>query len=69
MTHNHAALWKCINRRISRNQSFRRALLRDDLRARGMNMDKKFSRWLEKLLREQLIVLDDEEIRLADVGE
>lgn len=69
MTHNHAALWKCINQRISRNQSCTRALLRDDLRARGMNVDKKFSRWLEKLLREQLIVLDGEEIRLADVGE
>lgn len=33
------------------------------------NVEKKFSRWLEKLLREQLIVLDGEQIRLPDTGE
>ncbi|EPC7686815.1 hypothetical protein ACVEP3_004450 [Salmonella enterica subsp. enterica serovar Cerro] len=43
--------------------------MRDDLRAKGINVEKKFSRWLEKLLREQLIVLDGEQIRLPDTGE
>ncbi|MBF0035079.1 AAA family ATPase [Citrobacter freundii] len=69
MTHNHAALWQCISQRINQNKPCTRALLRDDLRARGMNVDKKFSRWLEKLLREQLIILDGEQIRLPDMGE
>lgn len=69
MTHNHTALLQCIHQRVSQNKVCTRALIRDDLRARGLNVDKKFSRWLEKLLREQLIVLDGEHIRLPDVGE
>lgn len=69
ITRNHTALWRCINQRISQNKPCTRALLRDDLRAKGINVEKKFSRWLEKLLREQLIVLDGEQIRLPDTGE
>lgn len=68
ITRNHTALWRCINQRISQNKPCTRALLRDDLRAKGINVEKKFSRWLEKLLREQLIVLDGEQIRLPDTG-
>lgn len=69
ITRNHTALWRCINQRISQNKPCTCTLLRDDLRAKGINVEKKFSRWLEKLLREQLIVLDGEQIRLPDTGE
>lgn len=61
-------MWHCINQRISQNKPCTQALLRDDLRAKGINVEKKFSRWLEMLLHEQLIVLDGEQIRLPDTG-
>lgn len=69
MTHNHITLMRCIQRRISQNQPCTRTLLRDDLRTKGMNADKKFSRWLDKLLRERLIVLKGEQVCFPDTGE
>ena len=58
ITRNHTALWRCINQRISQNKPCTRALLREDLRAKGINVEKKFSRWLEKLIREGLIFVN-----------
>lgn len=66
ITRNHTALWRCINQRISQNKPCTRALSRDDLRAKGINVETKFSRWLEKLLRKQLIVLDGEQTKLSN---
>lgn len=68
ITRNHTVLWRCINvsARISLVPARSCATIYG---AKGINVEKKFSRWLEKLLREQLIVLDGEQIRLPDTGE
>ncbi|WP_244212686.1 helicase RepA family protein [Rahnella woolbedingensis] len=61
LTANHIALWQSLKTR----EICTRAQLRDDLRARGLNVDKKFTRWLQKLEKDGLIVQEGEMIHLA----
>lgn len=44
ITRNHIAQWRCINQRISQNKPCTRTLLRNDLRAKRINVEKKFLR-------------------------
>nr|WP_115827584.1 AAA family ATPase [Xenorhabdus cabanillasii] len=53
-TDNHTALWQCIRSRTALKESCSIALVRDDLKAMGVNV-KNFSRWLTKLEHDGLI--------------
>lgn len=60
LTGNHAALWQCIRSRKAKGEPCNRSLLRDDMIAMvGENGRKGFTRWLEKLARDELIEVDD----------
>lgn len=56
---NHAALWQCIRSRKARGEVCNRAVLRDDIIAmEGENGRKAFGRWLNKLVKDDLISVD-----------
>ncbi|MBH0476112.1 AAA family ATPase [Salmonella enterica] len=60
LTGNHAALWQCIRSRKARGEPCNRSVLRDDLEALlGDKARKSFHRWLEKLVKDGLIEVDD----------
>ncbi len=60
LTGNHAALWQCIRSRKAKGEPCNRSVLRDDMIAMvGENGRKGFTRWLEKLARDELIEVDD----------
>ncbi|HDC1926824.1 TPA: AAA family ATPase [Salmonella enterica] len=67
MTGNHVALWQCIRSRKTRGEPCNRAVVRDDIIAMlGESGRKGFNRWLEKLVRDELIeVSDDGEITMT----
>lgn len=60
LTNNHIALWKCIRNRTQENETCSKAVIRDDLRTIGFDVDKKFSRWLNKLEGSGLIFINRE---------
>ncbi len=62
LTDNHVALWEAIRSRTASGDGCTRALVRDDMRAMGFDVSKKFTRWLDKLVRDDLIALDGENI-------
>ena len=60
LTENHAALWQCIRSRKAKGEVCNRAVLRDDIIAmEGENGRKAFTRWLNKLVKDGLIKIDD----------
>nr|WP_254711394.1 helicase RepA family protein [Pantoea cypripedii] len=63
LTENHLALWQAIRKRTANGEPCTRALLRDDMRKMGFDVSKKFNRWLEKLVREGLVICDGEHVR------
>ncbi|WP_416413235.1 helicase RepA family protein [Pantoea sp. App145] len=63
LTENHLALWKAIRLRTANGKPCTRALLRDDMRKMGFDVSKKFNRWLEKLVRDGLVICDGEHVR------
>ncbi|EBI4023310.1 AAA family ATPase [Salmonella enterica] len=67
LTGNHAALWQCVRSRKARGEPCNRAVVRDDIIAMfGESGRKSFPRWLEKLVRDELIeVSDDGEITMT----
>ncbi|EOA1825149.1 helicase RepA family protein [Raoultella planticola] len=62
LTDNHIALWQAIRSRTGSGDSCTRSLVRDDMRAMGFDVAKKFTRWLDKLEKDGLIALDGERI-------
>lgn len=62
LTENHFALWQAIRSRTASGDSCTRALVRDDMKAMGFDVSKKFTRWLDKLEKDGLITLDGEHI-------
>lgn len=59
LTGNHAALWQCIRSRKAKGEPCNRSLLRDDMISMvGENGRKGFNRWLEKLVKDELIEVD-----------
>ncbi|MCI4005057.1 helicase RepA family protein [Dickeya dianthicola] len=73
LTDNHVALWEAIRSRTASGDGCTRALVRDDMRAMGFDVSKKFTRWLDKLVKDDLIALDGENIvplsKRGNVGE
>ncbi|HHR4101827.1 TPA: helicase RepA family protein, partial [Salmonella enterica] len=60
LTDNHAALWQCIRSRKAQGEPCNRAVVRDDIIAMfGESGRKSFHRWLEKLVRDELIEVSD----------
>ncbi|OMQ21303.1 DNA primase [Serratia oryzae] len=62
LTENHVALWQAIRSRTASGDSCTRALVRDDMKAMGFDVSKKFARWLDKLEKDGLIAFDGEHI-------
>ncbi|HHR4102575.1 TPA: helicase RepA family protein, partial [Salmonella enterica] len=60
LTDNHAALWQCIRSRKAQGEPCNRAVVRDDIIAMfGESGRKGFNRWLEKLVRDELIEVSE----------
>ncbi|MFS6814976.1 helicase RepA family protein [Citrobacter meridianamericanus] len=60
LTGNHAALWQCIRSRKAKGEPCSRALLRDDMEAMmGDKARKSFHKWFDKLIRDELIGVDE----------
>ena len=60
LTGNHAALWQCIRSRKAKGEPCNRSVLRDDMEALlGEKARKSFHKWLEKLVRDGLINIDN----------
>ncbi|WP_069202323.1 AAA family ATPase [Xenorhabdus cabanillasii] len=64
-TDNHTALWQCIRSRTALKEPCSIALVRDDLKAMGVNV-KNFSRWLTKLEHDGLITRNGQELTLVN---
>lgn len=62
LTSNYIALWECIRSRTQENCSCSKAVIRDDMRLKGFDVDKKFSQWLGKLVDVGIVVLAKEQI-------
>ncbi len=62
LTENHVALWQAIRSRTGNGEGCTRSLVRDDMRAMGFDVNKKFTRWLDKLEKDGLIAFDGERI-------
>lgn len=62
LTENHVALWQAIRSRTASGDSCIRTLIRDDMKAMGFDVSKKFTRWLDKLVKDGLIVFDGDSI-------
>lgn len=60
LTGNHAALWQSIRSRKAKGESCNVSVIRDDITTLfGENGRKGFKRWLDKLVRENIIFIDD----------
>nr|WP_258087301.1 AAA family ATPase [Xenorhabdus bovienii] len=64
-TDNHTALWQCIRSRTALKEPCSIALVRDDLKAMGVNV-KNFSRWLTKLENDGLITRNGQELTIIN---
>ncbi|MBD2819643.1 AAA family ATPase [Xenorhabdus sp. 42] len=64
-TDNHAALWQCIRSRTALKEPCSIALVRNDLKAMGVNV-KNFSRWLTKLEQDRLITRNGQELTIVN---
>lgn len=62
LTDNHLALWQCIRQHTQQSGRCGKAQLRDAMRARGFEVDKKFSRWLDKRAGAGLLRIEGEQI-------
>ncbi len=71
LTGNHMALWQAIRSRIAKGEPCTRSIIRDDLKAIGMDT-RHFSRWVQKLLDDGLIIQSGEALAprlLREVGQ
>lgn len=64
LSENHATLWALIRSRTENGDACTRALLRDDMKAMGIDVSKNFSRWLAKLASRGMVSINDEEITI-----
>ncbi|WP_340621533.1 AAA family ATPase [Xenorhabdus siamensis] len=64
-TDNHTALWQCIRSRTALKEPCSIPLIRDDLKAMGVNV-KNFSRWLTKLEQDGLIARNGQELTIMN---
>lgn len=62
LTENHTALWQAVRSRTASGEACTRTLVRDDMKAMGYDVSKKFTRWLEKLEKDGLVICEGEHI-------
>ncbi|WP_062260826.1 AAA family ATPase [Endozoicomonas arenosclerae] len=63
LTGNHEAVLQAVRSRMASGESTVRSVIRDDLKAQGLNT-KHFPRWVDKLLNDELVSLSGEELKL-----
>ncbi|MEB5973498.1 helicase RepA family protein [Pantoea dispersa] len=63
ITGNHMALWQAIRSRIASKEACTKMIVRDDLKAMGINT-KHFTRWLQKLTDDDLIIQNGDHLTL-----
>ena len=68
LTDNHMALWQAIRSRIARNEPCNRSVIRDDLKALGINT-KHFTRWVQKLIDAGLVIQDGDLLSVQSLRE
>ncbi|ENA3446925.1 hypothetical protein ABGN35_002333 [Yersinia enterocolitica] len=61
LTDNHVSLWQSVRSRTAKGEPCTKAIIKDDLKALGIDV-KNFNRWLEKLEKNGVILLDGEKI-------
>ena len=59
LTENHEALLQAVRSRTEAGHSTKRALIRDDLKAHGFNINA-FSKWIEKLVKDGLLMVEND---------
>lgn len=64
ITENHSTLWNLIRSRTENGDLCTRSILRDDMKAMGIDTSKNFSRWLTKLHTDGLVAVDGEEVKI-----
>ena len=67
LTENHTALWQSVRSRTQRGDPCTRSIVRDDLKAMGIDTGKHFSRWLQKLVESGLLKVDGENITILSI--
>lgn len=68
LTDNHMALWQAIRSRIARGEPCNRAVIRDDLKATGINT-KHYARWLQKLIDDGRVIQDGDLLTVKSLRE
>ena len=68
LSDNHMALWQAIRSRTARNEPCNRAVIRDDLKALGINT-KHFTRWVQKLIDDGLVIQDGDLLSVQSLRE
>ncbi|MCM7731644.1 helicase RepA family protein [Enterobacter cloacae complex sp. IR5378] len=68
LSDNHMALWQAIRSRIAQGEPCNRAIIRDDLKATGINI-KHFTRWLQKLIDDGLVIQDGDSLAVKSIRE
>ena len=68
LSDNHMALWQAIRSRTAQGESCTRAILRDDLKATGIDT-KHFTRWVQKLIDDGLVIQNGEIVTIRSLRE
>lgn len=63
ITGNHTAHWQAIRSRIASQEACTKMIVRDDLKATGINT-KHFTRWLQKLTDDGLVIQNGDHLTL-----
>ncbi|EMW5170080.1 MULTISPECIES: Cro/Cl family transcriptional regulator [Raoultella] len=69
LSDNHMAVWQAIRSRTAKGKPSTRAVIRDDLKAAGMDTSKHFSRWLTKLIDLGMVVKEGENLSIRSLRE
>lgn len=59
-----ALAWEYIRSRTQENGTCTKKIIRDDLRSMGLDVDKKFGRWLSKLEGAGIIFIEGDIIKI-----
>ena len=57
-------MWECIRNRTQENVTCSKAVIRNDLRAKGLDVDKKFWRWLGKLVDAGIVFVEGDVVHV-----
>lgn len=69
LSDNHMAIWQAIRSRTARGEPCTRAVIRDDLKAAGIDTSKHFSRWLTRLIELEMVNQEGEKLSIRSLRE